>query len=47
MGIHYEKTKRNFPIAMTYGQPNTAKTTALECALSVIGRSDLPMGDEL
>lgn len=47
MGVHYEQAvsvKKKIPIAMAYGQPNTAKSTAMECALSVIGRSDLPMG---
>lgn len=29
---------------MVYGQPNTAKSTAMQCALSVIKSSDLPMG---
>ena len=29
---------------MAFGQPNTAKSTALECALSVLDRGEMPLG---
>ena len=29
---------------MALGHPNTSKSTAIECALSVIGRANIPLG---
>lgn len=48
MGTHYEHAvgvKKKVPIAMAFRHPNTAKSTALECALSVLGRGEMPLGD--
>ena len=47
LGTHYEHAvgvKKKVPIAMAFGHPNTAKSTALECALSVLGRGEMPLG---
>ena len=49
LGMHYEHAtavKKKVPIAMALGNPNTAKSTALECALSVTGRGNIPLGGE-
>ena len=42
--VHATDAKKKVPIAMAFGNPNTAKSTALECALSVLGRGDMPLG---
>ena len=47
LDTHYEHAvgaKRKVHIAMAFGQPNTAKSTALECALSVLGGGEMPLG---
>ena len=47
MAVHFEravKAKKQIPLAMALGHPNTAKSTAIECALSVIGRANIPLG---
>ena len=44
MGTHYEQNTKKTLIAIALGHPNTAKSTALECALAVLGRSESPIG---
>lgn len=50
LGIHYKKAgtlqnrKVSIPIVMAYGLPVSSKSTALGCALSIIGQNDVPMG---
>ena len=47
MAVHYEhgiKAKKKIPLTMALGHPNTSKSTAIECALSVIGRANIPLG---
>ena len=47
MAVHYEhgiKAKKRIPLTMALGHPNTSKSTAIECALSVIGRANILLG---
>ena len=47
MAMHYEhgvQSKKRIPLTMALGHPNTSKSTAIECALSVIGRANIPLG---
>jgi len=47
MALHYKHgttAKKRMPLTMTLGRPNTAKSTAIECVLSVIGRANILLG---
>jgi len=47
MALHYEHgttAKKRMPLTMALGHPNTAKSTAIECVLSVIGRANILLG---